>query len=142
VILESNFSDGPHEYLRDTLEMRYRRCSSCGNRTEFTCITCSFCWSCHWKKEQVEKFELLDRSFKGGKLPPPSPYPVAQEKGRQERRPEKTANYLSTAKAINVFGIRSEPICDYLRCRHEFSSHGLRTSKCKCKHPQNAAIGA
>jgi hypothetical protein len=140
MILESDFSHGPHEYLRDTLDMRYTRCVSCGNRTEFTCIRCGFCWSCHWKMEQVEKFRLLDRSLNGGRLSPPSSYPVAQ--GRQERRPEKTGNFLSTVRAINVFGIKSEPICDYLRCHHEFSLHGLRASKCKCKHPQNAAIGA
>lgn len=91
--------------------------------------------------EQVEKFELLDQSFKGGRQPFPS-YSIVKGKGRQEPRPEKTGNYLSTARAINVFGIRSKPICDYLRCHHRFSLHGLRTSRCRCKHPQNAAIGA
>jgi hypothetical protein len=142
MILESDFSHLPHEYLRDTLEMKYRRCVSCGSRTEFTCVECGFCWSCHWKMEQVEKFELLYRSFKGGKVPSPTSDPGAREKGRQERPPEITDNFLSTARAVNVFGIRSEPICDYQRCHHEFSLHGNRSSKCKCKHPRNAAIGA
>jgi hypothetical protein len=91
--------------------------------------------------EQDEKFELLYRQFKSGK-PAPSSYLVLQEKGKQEQSLEKTVQYPMTARAINVFGIKSEPICDYLRCHHEFSLHGNRSSKCKCKHPQNAAIGA
>ncbi len=145
VILESAFSHEPHEYLRDTLDSKYRECKSCANRTEFTCTKCGFCWSCHWKMERAEKFELIDRQYQGDK---PVSYVysnmtrVDQEKGKLERQLEKTGHYLLTAKAVDVFGKESEPICDYLRCHHEFSSHGLKTSKCKCKHPQNAAIGA
>ena len=48
----------PHEYIRDTLYFRYQDCISCGNRTGFTCIKCGYCYSCHWKKEQVEEIEL------------------------------------------------------------------------------------
>jgi len=44
-----------HDYLRDTLESRYNECKSCNNRTQFTCILCGFCYSCHWKKEEMEK---------------------------------------------------------------------------------------
>src|ERR671919_1005946 len=50
----------PHEYLRDSLSFRYLVCISCGNRTEFTCIRCGYCYSCHWKKEQIEAIELRD----------------------------------------------------------------------------------
>ena len=49
--------------------------------------------------------------------------------------------YLSTY-VIDVFGKETEPICDYLRCHHKFSEHGLRVSKCQCKHPRNSAAGA
>ena len=49
--------------------------------------------------------------------------------------------YLST-NVIDVFGKETEPICDYLRCHHKFSEHGLRISKCQCKHPRNSAAGA
>ena len=95
--------------------------------------------------EHAEKFELLDRQDKSGK-PHPSSYPsfviVDQEKRRQEQQMEKANRYLLPAKAVDVFGKESEPICDYLRCHHEFSVHGVRTSKCKCKHPQNPVIGA
>ena len=66
-------------------------------------------------------------------------YSVDQEKGKQEeQRLEKTGHYASIFRAINVFGIASEPVCDYLRCHHAFSVDGLRASKCKRKHPQNA----
>jgi len=61
VILESAFSHEPHEYIRDTLDSKYRKCNSCATRTEFTCTKCGFCWSCHWKMEQAEKFEWFDR---------------------------------------------------------------------------------
>ncbi len=27
---------------------------------QFTCVKCGYCYSCHWKKEQVEKIELRD----------------------------------------------------------------------------------
>ena len=30
------------------------------DRTEFTCIKCGYCYSCHWKKEQMEEIELRD----------------------------------------------------------------------------------
>src|ERR671912_1147600 len=50
----------PHEYIRDTMSFRYQDCVFCGNRTEFTCIKCGYCYSCHWKKEQVEQIELRD----------------------------------------------------------------------------------
>jgi hypothetical protein len=37
---------------------------------------------------------------------------------------------------IDVFGKETEPICEYLRCHHRFSGHGLRKRKCQCKHPR------
>src|SRR5919109_885804 len=48
----------PHEYIRDTLSFRYQNCISCGTRTEFTCIKCGYCYSCHWKKEQIDEIQL------------------------------------------------------------------------------------
>ena len=53
--------------------------------------------------------------------------------GRQDQ-------YLRT-NIIDVFGKETEPICDYLRCHHKFSEHGLRIRKCQCKHPRNSAAG-
>ena len=135
-----------HEYLRDTLVYRYRECKSCTNRTEFTCIKCGFCWSCHWKMEQAEKFELYDKplisdtsvaSFKNY-----SQSIVAEEKRlqKQQESPEKLSP--TTTKVIDVFGEMAEPICDYLRCHHKLSVHGLGTRVCQCRHPRNIAIGA
>jgi hypothetical protein len=54
---------------------------------------------------------------------------------------DKQDQYLRT-NVIDVFGKETEPICDYLRCRHKFSEHGLRIRKCQCKHPRNSAAGA
>jgi hypothetical protein len=50
----------PHEYTREALSVRYQDCVSCRHRTEFTCIKCGYCYSCHWKREQVEEIELRD----------------------------------------------------------------------------------
>lgn len=44
-----------HEYLRNTIELQYRECKSCKARTQFACVSCGFCWSCHWKVEQLAK---------------------------------------------------------------------------------------
>jgi hypothetical protein len=48
-----------HDYLRDTLVLRYNECKSCGNRTQFACVICGYCYSCHWKKEKLEKVRLV-----------------------------------------------------------------------------------
>jgi hypothetical protein len=40
---------------------------------------------------------------------------------------------------VDVFGKKSEPTCNYYRCRHKFSEHG--SNICRCKHPQNRVIG-
>lgn len=44
-----------HEYLRDSIGYKYHECRSCNVRTQFSCIICGFCWSCHWKIEQLAK---------------------------------------------------------------------------------------
>jgi purine nucleoside permease len=66
--------------------------------------------------------------------------------GRQSQsRPEQQLTRLSRykkIKVIDVFGEEAEPICDYLRCHHKFSMHGLDTRNCQCKHPSNSAVGA
>src|ERR687888_727803 len=45
----------PHEYLRDTVSIKYQECKSCENRTQLVCIKCGYCYSCHWKEEEREK---------------------------------------------------------------------------------------
>ena len=91
--------------------------------------------------EQVEKLEFLDMQFKSGE-PATSLYSVNQEKRKHEEQLEIIGRHPLNVKVVNVLGQESEPICDYLRCHHAFSLHGLRSSKCRCKHPQNVAIGA
>jgi hypothetical protein len=50
----------PHEYIRDSSSSEYKNCIYCRNRTEYTCIKCGYCYSCHWKIEQLEEIELRD----------------------------------------------------------------------------------
>jgi hypothetical protein len=65
---------------------------------------------------------------------------VAEDNKQQVYILDRQNQYLRT-NVIDVFGKETEPICDYLRCRHKFSEHGL-ISKCQCKHPHNSAAGA
>ena len=51
----------PHEYTGEVLSLRYQDCISCHRRTEFTCVKCGYCYSCHWKREQIEQVELRDK---------------------------------------------------------------------------------
>jgi endonuclease III len=39
---------------------------------------------------------------------------------------------------VDVFGVMSEPMCNYYRCHHKFSEHG--SNICRCKHPRNRII--
>jgi hypothetical protein len=50
-----------HEYTGESLSLRYQDYISCHRRTEFTCVKCGYCYSCHWKREQIEEIELRDR---------------------------------------------------------------------------------
>ena len=51
-----------HEYTGEVASIRHLQdCGSCGHRTEFTCVKCGYCYSCHWKREQIEETELRDK---------------------------------------------------------------------------------
>ena len=85
--------------------------------------------------EQADKSEISTRSRTLGPA-----YEGGNDK-EHEHMLDKQSQYLKT-NVIDVFGKKTEPICDYLRCHHNFSEYGLRASKCQCKHPRNSAAGA
>ena len=125
----------PHEYTRETpFARRQQDCVSCGHRTEFTCIKCGYCYSCHWKREQVEEIELRDKL---------KDFYLSSSKDKQ--KPElRTEDKLGDQKSekwgtLDVLGQPAEPICNYYGCHHKFSLHGSK--KCKCKRPTNKALG-
>lgn len=60
---------------------------------------------------------------------------------RENSALDEKGQYTRT-NVIDVFGRATEPICDYLRCHHKFSEHGLGMRICQCKHPCNRAVGA
>jgi hypothetical protein len=114
-----------HEYLRDLILFKYTICKICATRTQFTCVRCGICYSCHWKDEKsITKTKLSDFNFTSN---------------RTENKKVERSAYGS--KVINVLGQESEPICDYLSCHHKFSEHGKNKQLCKCKHPQNRSMG-
>jgi hypothetical protein len=128
-----------HEYIRDTLSFRHKNCISCGTRTEFTCIKCGFCYSCHWKKEQVEEIELRDnlKDFYTSLSKPG----VDDEDDNDKSKLQSETRDQGLAKwgTLNALGQPAEPICTYYRCHHKFSLHGSRG--CRCKHPTNKTLG-
>ena len=135
----------PHEYIGDAT-IGYKDCILCGHRTEFTCIKCGYCYSCHWKEEQIEEIELRDHlkdfyislskasnSTENGNNDARKPKSRQAEKERdQEQKKWET---------IDVFGQQAEPVCTYYRCNHKFSVHGLIKYGCRCKHPTNKTLG-
>jgi hypothetical protein len=128
-----------HDYLRDTLVLSYNECKSCGNRTQFTCIRCGYCYSCHWKKEELEKGPLVmsNPTFLE-KHPQPA---IIEQSHLQQIITEQQQQQKLKTKVIDVYGQKTEPICNYHRCHHKFSLHGHNTRVCKCNHPQNDTTG-
>jgi hypothetical protein len=151
--ISKSTSPSSHEYLRDTLSFRYQECKSCRNRTELACIKCGFCYSCHWKREELEKkkfqFKPLITEVKYSYSPSTSSSTktimttlsgesvLLQQKQQKQQKQQQSGQ----AKVIDVFGQKSEPICNYYRCHHKFSFHSLNSHTCHCKHPQNSTIG-
>ena len=129
-----------HDYLRDTLVLSYNECKSCGNRTQFACLRCGYCYSCHWKKEKIERaivepLATADSTFL-------EKYPlhdaaIIEEEGQSQQEQEQQEQI----KVIDVFGQKAEPICNYYTCHHKFSVHGHSSHVCKCHHPFNYATG-
>jgi hypothetical protein len=136
----------PCEYVRDSLHFRYKYCISCGNRTEYTCIKCSYCYSCHWKREQSEEIEKRD-NLKDFYLPmsKTANKDNDQKKLQTEEQHEVAEKDRQQIQGLEKWGTRdvlgqpAEPICTYYRCHHKFSLHGTRS--CRCKHPMNKTLG-
>src|SRR5215212_5150320 len=128
-----------HDFLRDTLVSTYKECIYCKSRTQFTCVKCGYCYSCHWKKEELDRVGLETSATANSAISEKysqaaittiveqsSPTPYKQQLQQQE-------------KAIDVYGQETEPICSYRRCHHKFSEH--RNNNCKCHHAVNYATG-
>jgi hypothetical protein len=143
-----------HEYIRETSSWRYDICKGCDYRTSFTCVRCKYCWSCHWKKERLERNEFL-----GIRILPNLRQRIASDMTISNKLTSKVSRLkqekikivgqqsLPTRAIINVFGEEEpDPICNYLNCNHAFSLHKDNSNHCKgavcsCRHPQNSVIG-
>jgi hypothetical protein len=128
----------PHEYTGEAISLRYQNCISCGQRTEFTCVKCGYCYSCHWKREQVEEIELRDnlKDFYVSLSKDSNDDDKQQPKLEQYQIKEQELGKWGTLDAL---GQPAEPICTYYRCHHKFSLHG--STGCRCKHPTNKTLG-
>lgn len=143
-----------HEYIRETSSWKYDICKCCDYRTSFTCVRCKYCWSCHWKKERLERNEFLrNRIMPNAKQRIASNMTNSNKLASgisrlQHEKVEIVEQQSTPAKAIiNVFGEEEpDPICNYLNCNHAFSLHRDSNDHCKgaacnCRHPQNSVIG-
>src|SRR5919202_1329309 len=117
-----------HNYLRDTLVSSYKECISCNIRTQYTCVKCGYCYSCHWKKEKLDKVELERANSQiVWKYPKPTEIIIEQPSAGQ--------------MAMDVYGQQIEPICNYRKCNHKLSEHSPGNHRCKCRHAANYATG-
>ncbi len=90
--------------------------------------------------------ELYDRSLIAGKAVHSfnnysQSFVVEEKRQWNQQSVDKLSHSPTTTKVIDVFGEEGELICDYLRCNHKFSVHGLGTSVCQCRHPHNTRVG-
>jgi hypothetical protein len=130
----------PHEYIGDA-SMGYKDCILCRHRTEFTCIKCGYCYSCHWKKEQMEEIESRD-NLKDFLLSLSKDRDENSQKLKSQKQEENKSTTRRESEKwgiLDVLGQPAEPICTYYRCHHKFSLHGSRS--CRCKHPTNKTLG-
>jgi hypothetical protein len=107
------------------------------HRTEFTCVKCGYCYSCHWKKEQGEAVELRDnlKDFYAS-------LSKSSNKDNEKHKIQHDATQIQQLEGwgtLDVLGQPAEPICTCYRCHHKFSLRGSR--RCRCKHPTNRALG-
>ena len=116
-----------HEYLRDTLLPIYKECTSCKSRTQFTCVKCGYCYSCHWKLEKVDSEKAN--------------YAVLEKYSQRHATIVIEQRSTGQQMAMDGYGQQIEPTCNYRMCHHKFSTHGHSSSTCKCRHPLNYGAG-
>jgi hypothetical protein len=126
-----------HDYLRDTIVSTYKGCIYCKSRTQFTCVRCGYCYSCHWKREELDRVQLeIAKSVNLRKDSHAATIIIEQPPSRPHQRPQQQT------KVIDVYGRETEPICSYRKCHHKFSVHGHGNNhNCKCRHAMNYATG-
>jgi len=141
-----------HEYIRETSSWKYDACKCCNYRTPFTCVKCTYCWSCHWKKERIERNEFLRNRIRPTKNQRVTDQVVNNKtiatgvsQLQQDKMGSIQEQHLPKRTMINVFGEEEpDPICNYLGCNHAFSLHTYtnnhRRGACSCRHPKNSEI--
>jgi hypothetical protein len=95
--------------LEKTLSLRYQDCISCHHRTEFTCVKCGYCYSCHWKRDQIEQVELRDKL---------KYFYVGNQDDKQKPDFERKDEALNW-RTLDVLGQPAEPICNYYGSHHK-----------------------
>jgi hypothetical protein len=57
-----------HEYTTSYSNVLYKECTECNKRTPHICVRCGYCYSCHFKIENLERQqELKLRKFHPGR---------------------------------------------------------------------------
>ena len=105
-----------HDFPRGTIVSTYKERIYYKGRTQFTGIECRCCYSCHWKKEELDKVEL-ERANSQIVWKYPQLTAIRIEQPSEEKL------------ALDVYGQQIELICNHEICNH----------RCKCRHPINYA---
>jgi hypothetical protein len=83
------------------------------NKTEFTCIKYGYCYSCHWKKEQVEETELRN-NLKDFYLSLSKDKNKNSQKLKSQKHEENGSTTRRKAEkwgTLDALGQLAEPIC-------------------------------
>jgi len=124
-----------HDYLRDTVVSTYKECIYCKSRTQFTRVTCGYCYSCHWKREELGRVQLeIAKNVNLRKDSHAATIIIEQPASPSHQRPRQQTKVI-------VYGRETEPICSYRKCHHKSSVHGHDNHNCKCRHAMNYATG-
>ena len=52
-----------HEYITSYVNPSYGECIDCNKRTIHICLKCHYCYSCHFKIENIEKEQRRIRKY-------------------------------------------------------------------------------
>ena len=101
-----------HDYLRDTLVFSYNECKSCGKRTQFACVRCGYCYSCHWKKEKLEKARLEPLIVSNSAFLEKYPQPAIIEQSDRQLITLQQQHQQQQTRIIDVYGQQTQPVCN------------------------------
>src|SRR5437867_7459745 len=91
--------------------------------THWIIFWCGYCYSCHWKKEKLEKARLEPLIVSNSAFLEKYPQPAIIEQPDRQLITLQQQHQQQQTRIIDVYGQQTEPICNYHTCHHKFSLH-------------------